>query len=154
MVRAAFVHFTVDVCSILIFNSSYLFQVLPVLALYLYIARTVCRDLHLTVTCRILKVWMMLLYILVNLFFSECVCLFESIELPLSLCVCIQVKVLTELGAFTEAFKELSSLTFGKEIPVPHGCHRTEKPFWVKQHKQYKIPSWQKIYMQLSFFFL
>ncbi|XP_026065483.1 cilia- and flagella-associated protein 54 isoform X3 [Carassius auratus] len=81
-----------------LYTSGHLIKVLPVLALYLYVARTVCRDLHLTVTCRILK-----------------------------------VKVLTELGAFTEACKELSSLTFGKEIPVPHGCLRTEKPFWAKE---------------------
>lgn len=71
-----FVHITVDVWSILIFNTSYcLFQVLPVLALYLYIARTVCRDLHLTVTCRILKVWKTLLSVLVNLCLIECICL-------------------------------------------------------------------------------
>ncbi|KTG47578.1 hypothetical protein cypCar_00019462 [Cyprinus carpio] len=89
-----------------LYTSGHLLKVLPVLALYLYIARTVCRDLHLTVTCRILK-----------------------------------VKVLTELGAFTEAFKELSSLTFGKEIPVPHGCHRTEKPFWVLDEVVSRRPS-------------
>lgn len=54
--------------------------------------------------------------------------------------VCIQIKVLTELGAFTQAVKELSNLTFGVEIPVPHGCHhRVEKPSWVKHHKQYRI---------------
>ncbi|XP_016134498.1 cilia- and flagella-associated protein 54 [Sinocyclocheilus grahami] len=82
-----------------LYTSGHLLKVLPVLALYLYIARTVCRDLHLTVTCRILK-----------------------------------VKVLTELGAFTQAFKELSSLTIGKEIPVPHaGHHRAEKPSWAKE---------------------
>jgi len=47
---------------------------------------------------------------------------------------------LTELGAFTQAVKELSNLTIGVEIPVPHGCHhRVEKPSWVKQHKQYRI---------------
>ncbi|RXN21254.1 cilia- and flagella-associated 54 [Labeo rohita] len=80
-----------------LYNSGHLLKVLPLLCLYLYIARTVCRDLHLTVTCRILK-----------------------------------VKVLTELGAFTQAFKELSSLTFGREIPEPHGGHhRAEKPPWV-----------------------
>ncbi|XP_043093869.1 cilia- and flagella-associated protein 54 [Puntigrus tetrazona] len=81
-----------------LYTSGHLLKVLPVLALYLYIARTVCRDLHLTVKCRILK-----------------------------------VKVLTELGAFTQAFKELSSLTFGREMPVPHaGHHRVEKPSWTK----------------------
>ncbi|KAK2892722.1 hypothetical protein Q8A67_012710 [Cirrhinus molitorella] len=82
-----------------LYNSGHLLKVLPVLALYLYIAKTVCRNLHLTVTCRILK-----------------------------------VKVLTELGAFTQAFKELSSLTFGREVPVPHGGHhRAEKPSWAKE---------------------
>ncbi|XP_073695305.1 cilia- and flagella-associated protein 54 [Garra rufa] len=83
----------------LLYNSGHLLKILPVLALYLYIAKTVCRDLHLTVTCRILK-----------------------------------VKVLTELGAFTQAFKELSSLTFGREVPEPHGGHyRAEKPSWAKE---------------------
>ncbi|XP_050964277.1 cilia- and flagella-associated protein 54-like [Labeo rohita] len=82
-----------------LYNSGHLLKVLPLLCLYLYIARTVCRDLHLTVTCRILK-----------------------------------VKVLTELGAFTQAFKELSSLTFGREIPEPHGGHhRAEKPPWATE---------------------
>lgn len=33
------------------------------------------------------------------------------------------------MGAFTQAFKELSSLTISSEIPVPHaGHHRAEKP--------------------------
>ncbi|XP_058629752.1 cilia- and flagella-associated protein 54-like isoform X3 [Onychostoma macrolepis] len=82
-----------------LYTSGHLLKVLPVLALYVYIARTVCRDLHLTVTCRILK-----------------------------------VKVLTELGAFSQAFKELGSLTFGREIPLPHaGHHRVEKPSWAKE---------------------
>lgn len=77
MVRT-FVHFIV-VWSILISNTSIcLFQLLPVLALYLYIARTVCRDLHLTVKCRLLKVWKTSLSVLVNLCLIEYICLFET----------------------------------------------------------------------------
>ncbi|XP_048011696.1 cilia- and flagella-associated protein 54 isoform X3 [Megalobrama amblycephala] len=82
-----------------LYTSGHLLKSLPVLALYLYIAKTVCRDPHLTVRCRILK-----------------------------------IKVLTQLGAFSQAVKELSSLTFGEEIPVPHGCHhRVEKPSWANE---------------------
>ncbi|KAG1953321.1 cilia- and flagella-associated protein [Pimephales promelas] len=82
-----------------LYTSGHLLKSLPVLALYLYIARTVCRDPHHTLRCKILK-----------------------------------IKVLTELGAFTQAVKELSNLTFGVEIPVPHGCHhRVEKPSWAKE---------------------
>ncbi|XP_051544314.1 cilia- and flagella-associated protein 54 [Myxocyprinus asiaticus] len=82
-----------------LYTSGHVLKALPMLALYLYIARTVCRDTHLTVTCRILK-----------------------------------VKVLTELGAITQAVKELNSLTFGKEIPLPHVCyHKAEKPSWTRK---------------------
>nr|XP_021330926.1 cilia- and flagella-associated protein 54 isoform X1 [Danio rerio] len=82
-----------------LYTSGHFLRVLPVLALYLYIARTVCRDPHLTVSCRIIK-----------------------------------VKVLTELGCFTQAIKELGSLTFGEGIPVPNGgLHRAEKPSWEKK---------------------
>ncbi|KAK7149598.1 hypothetical protein R3I94_009044 [Phoxinus phoxinus] len=80
-----------------LYTSGHLLKSLPVLALYLYIARTVCLDPHLTVRCRILK-----------------------------------IKVLTELGAFTQAVKELSNLTFG--VDMPHGCHhRVEKSSWAKE---------------------
>nr|XP_055046418.1 cilia- and flagella-associated protein 54-like isoform X2 [Misgurnus anguillicaudatus] len=80
-----------------LYNSGHFLKALPVLALYLYIAKTVCRDPHLTVSCRILK-----------------------------------VKVLTELRIFSQAVEELSSLTFGKDIPLPHGGnHRTEESSWA-----------------------
>ncbi|XP_051974973.1 cilia- and flagella-associated protein 54 [Xyrauchen texanus] len=82
-----------------LYTSGHVLKALPMLALYLYIARTVCHDTRLTVTCRILK-----------------------------------VKVLTELGDITQAVKELNSLTFGKEIPLPHVCyHKAEKPSWTRK---------------------
>ncbi|KTF82405.1 hypothetical protein cypCar_00001732 [Cyprinus carpio] len=85
-----------------LYTSGHRLKVLHVLALYLCITGNVCRDRHLTVMCRILK-----------------------------------VKVFTELGAFTQAFKELSSLTISREIPLPHAGHyRAEKPCWVKQPNQ------------------
>lgn len=50
------------------------------------------------------------------------------------MCLRVQVKVLTELRIFSQAVEELSSLTFGKEIPLPHGGnHRTEESPWVQQ---------------------
>ncbi|XP_057180735.1 cilia- and flagella-associated protein 54-like [Triplophysa rosa] len=39
-----------------LYNSGHFLKALPMLTVFLYIAKTLCRDLHLTVTCRILKI--------------------------------------------------------------------------------------------------
>ncbi|KAL0993745.1 hypothetical protein UPYG_G00113070 [Umbra pygmaea] len=60
---------------------------LPMLALYLHLVGTVCRDLHLTIKGRILK-----------------------------------VKVLTEMGLYCQAMKEIAQVTQEEKIPLANGC--------------------------------
>lgn len=114
------------------------------LTLFLYIAKTVCRDLHLTVTCRILKVCWCLYTVGTYRMFAVVFTCFVSLY--------VQIRVLTELRMFSQAVEELNSLTLGEEIPLHHGGnHRgIGEPSRVQQHIQWTTNSDIKKYMQLS----
>ncbi|XP_036433426.1 cilia- and flagella-associated protein 54 [Colossoma macropomum] len=81
-----------------LYTSGHHLMVLPLLALYQYIASNVCRDPHLTVGCRILK-----------------------------------VKVLTELGLFAEAVREIYSLILGEDVPLSHRSYTGAEKAWARK---------------------